>query len=369
MSNLQQSLQGLYQISQKINSKTEKISECSAFEVYPNDQVIPVGENEMLGGYVSVEIPACMTHNMIIRTYCPREKLDIVIDWGDGTKVTLADPNASGVSATTPDEDGDYTLNLEHTYTESAKYIVKIYGKNYYNFGHNFGYNYNNLICRIFSGDLPIASHLRNLSSVCTNALRLLKVVVNGYDAWIENVENMSNGFYACYNLLSATGFRQRTSMMTDKNLFTECNNLVTTDYKLKATYSRPGACGAVFGRCLKLAINDISKLLPDTGFIGSINFSEMFYDCSSISGTVPASKLWEDSNVTWINTSNAFTGCSAEIRAQVPTSWGGTNEQIQEKIDEGYFNYLTDTVLDAKLASINEQIQQLNEKIQALEV
>jgi len=330
----------------------------SSFEVYPNDQVIPVGDSVILGGYVSEEIPVNMTERLFVRTFCPREQLDVIIDWGDEATTDLSDLNATGITASTPDSKGEYLMYCEHTYEESKKYVVKIYGRNYFSFGHDE--TCSNLTCRIFSGDLPIALHLRNLSSVCVKALRLLKVVVNGYDAWIKNVENISGAFYMCYNLLSVTGFRQRTSMMCDQNLFQQCRNLVTTDYKLKTTYSRPGACDGVFGGCVKLAINDISKLLPDTGFIGSINFSKIFFNCSSISGTVPASKLWEDSKVTWINTSNAFTGCSEEIRAQVPISWGGTNQEIEDKLQSGYYNLVQKHTID----SINTKIRVVNDLV-----
>jgi hypothetical protein len=57
------------------------------------------------------------------------------------------------------------------------------------------------------------------------------------------------------------------------------------------------------------------------------------------MTGTVPASMLWENTNITWTNTSTAFTGCSDAIRAQVPTSWGGTNTEIEEKLQRGYWD------------------------------
>lgn len=63
-----------------------------------------------------------------------------------------------------------------------------------------------------------------------------------------------------------------------------------------------------------------------DNAFIGSTyDVRGLFQNCSLLSGIVPAEKLWDNSNITWVNTNKTFNGCSNEIREQVPTTWGGT--------------------------------------------
>ncbi len=50
-----------------------------------------------------------------------------------------------------------------------------------------------------------------------------------------------------------------------------------------------------------------------------------VFMNCPKLKGTPPAKLLWENPNFQYSSTNNAFTGCSDELRAKVPTSWGGT--------------------------------------------
>ena len=52
---------------------------------------------------------------------------------------------------------------------------------------------------------------------------------------------------------------------------------------------------------------------------------NKIFNGCAALTGTVPAELLWGDAGITWSDTSQAFAGCSAAIRAQVPEAWGGT--------------------------------------------
>jgi hypothetical protein len=76
-----------------------------------------------------------------------------------------------------------------------------------------------------------------------------------------------------------------------------------------------------------------------------------MFAGCSALVGTVPADKLWNNRNVIWTNTDTCFTGCSDEIRAQVPISWGGTaSDNIIEKSDAEKIEDLQRQINEIKL-------------------
>ena len=307
----------------------------SSFEVCPNDAIIPVGESELLGGYVNSAIPVGMRHDIRIHTYCALDKSDVVIDWGDGKFTKVADQTEGEVSIFDTASDGEISVLCSHTYESAGKYIVRIFGHKYYHFDHPTPSR--NLICRVFDGDLPMSSHLRHFGMICYGAARLLKVQLNGYDAWIQDVDNFSNCFHSCPNLVSVKGFRAINARQTDSCLFINNVNLVETDYQFPSTLTRSHGIRCVFENNPKLAV-DISKLFPVNGFTGTVNVERLFYGDIALTGIVPASKLWEDTDVIWVNTSDAFTGCSDAIRAQVPVSWGGTNTEIEAKLQSGYW-------------------------------
>ena len=70
---------------------------------------------------------------------------------------------------------------------------------------------------------------------------------------------------------------------------------------------------------------SDIETLLPKNGFIAKKLDFQAVFSSAKLTGTVPADILWKDKTIQWSNTERAFAGCPAEIRSQVPVSWGGT--------------------------------------------
>ena len=319
-------------------------SDYTAFEVFAHDYDIPVGECEELGGYVSNIIPASMTHNFVLRTMCQDyTKSDVVIDWGDGTTSTIAkgeynkDPENADASADVSNGEANYAFS--HTYTENGKYIVKIYGKQYYNICNEIrpagGYDTyicSSLICRVFDSDLPLASHLNNLSLMCAYSNALLYVNADGikYQYYI----NIAGIFRLCKNLLEIKGFKRNFINASCANALSSCSSLKKTDLQLplKSLYST--ACQETYAGCENLEV-DINSLIPDTQGVYLSNFSmdDTFLDCKKLYGTVPAEKLWNNKYVKWNATAYTFARCSDEIRAQVPVSWGGTNKLIDAEI------------------------------------
>lgn len=154
-------------------------SDCTAFEVYPHENILS-GESTELNGTITNEIPASMTHKFFIKSYSNAENNDIIIDWGDSSTSTIANNEFDSVTES-------YIYEVSHTYVSTGKYIVKIYGKDYYGLAGAETYStvdettglpteYNNLICRIFDEDLPVASNLIDFSDFCNHALMLLNV-------------------------------------------------------------------------------------------------------------------------------------------------------------------------------------------------
>lgn len=307
----------------------------TAFEVFAHDYDIPVGECEELGGYVNYALPAMMTHEFTIRSTDASENQNVIVDFGDGTIVNLKD--------IIPTESSEYAYSLSHTYSSNGKYIIKIYGNTYFAIkqAQDKNKSYNNILCRALTDDLPIASHLSNFSSFCLGAKHLiyLNITNPNFNFQYSNISTMC-GF--CTNLISATGFGLRNKLNCSYGyLFTYCYSLETTDLQIVSALEG-GGIGYIFRACKKLNIDVNSFFKYFMPFSGTtFNVNGMFTQCENIVGIVPGDKLWNNKNVNWTNTSTCFDKCSSEIRAQVPVSWGGTNQSIDNELlieDKNYY-------------------------------
>jgi hypothetical protein len=123
--------------------------------------------------------------------------------------------------------------------------------------------------------------------------------------------------------------------------MFGACLALAECDFRM-SPYVTGDHIDRVFDFCSSLTV-DINALLPAQKFqVSKLSVNNMFSN-SGITGTVPADKLREDSNIEWTDTETAFIGCSDEIRAQVPVSWGGTasDDIIEKSLEEKYNDLL----------------------------
>ena len=313
----------------------------TAFEVYANDTVIPVGYCEALGGEVREEIPVGMTHKFVVRGSTPQEEQDVVVDWGDGTIEELKNIIPASEIHKELDDDkyssGSYSViySMEHTNDKPGKYIVKVFGTTYKHIQCDEDADDGdqcNLICRIFDKDLPIASHLNTFDSMCRFAKRLLSVNLCGTGgSRFLMAYNVYMTFSDCTNLLSATGFNKYAKFKYIGGIFRGCSNLITTDFVIPQwTIS----CTAAFYGCVAL-VADVAKILPQgVGFSGtSIEVDRLFTYDSNLYGTVPAAMLWESTTVNFVGDkknglTQVFKKCSTELMAQVPTTWGGTKTE-----------------------------------------
>lgn len=309
---------------------TSVISDYTAFEVYATDTEIAAGSVDDVTGLTYAEaVPAGMTHHFALRTdvsVAKAAEADVVVDWGDGVRETFAD--AYGVDTQDWESDREVIYRMRHTYAAPGRYIVTISGKDYWNF-----YSPNEdagsgeyILSRVFDVDLPVASCVTNLTMACRWAQKLLRVrVPTGLDLF-ANRHNVAFLFTGCRNLVEAIGMKTKFRYARDvSSMFEDCNNLTTTDFELPVEVLKSTGYQHVFFGCGKLAV-DINTLLPKTGFANrKVDLSSTFYSCAALTGTVPADILWRDSSKLW-SAEAAFGGCSDAIRAQVPTSWGGTS-------------------------------------------
>lgn len=308
----------------------------TSYAVYANDKIIPTGYNADLDGEVKVAIPSGMTETVYIRSQS-KDKLasDVIIDWGDNTKSYISGYNGVPKEQTS-DNVHPYTYTMSHTYNKPGKYDVKIYGKDYFSLIHNE--KETNLLCECFDAKHNIASHIKNTASFAINAARLLKVAVPVYhNVW--NSINWSNCFKGCENLQSVKGFEQFVrTINTFSYMFYGCINLVTCDIVIQGGCM----CTATFANCYNLE-RDIDTILPTKvgGFYRkTINFNNTFLNCKklTLNNEVTVGKvLWNDLTNEFINTTAAFSTCSEDVRAKVPTSWGGTKviKTNLDKLDE----------------------------------
>ncbi|MBO4647327.1 MAG: hypothetical protein J5806_04145 [Lentisphaeria bacterium] len=333
-------------------------AEVTKFEVYATNAVIPAGTVDSDTGLAYAEdVPAGMSHYFRLRSDTPQAAQDVVIDWGDGTSSSLRNGDYDSIDDSEWASAGELVYNVHHTYATPGKYIVTITGKGYWGFQMGpFTDGGASILSRIFASDLPVASWVCNLANCCKNSTKLQRILIpTGMDMF-TNIHNASLIFTGCVNLLSATNFEtkfQYTRYVS--NMFYGCRNMTTCDFRIPQNSIKTNAYRSVFDGCAALNAN-IADLLPERGFDGvNVDISRCFYGCASLTGTVPASILWNDMRVIWTHT-NTFAGCSAAILAQVPVSWGGTASEVEDPhpITRSQVTPVIESKVDEAMQNIN---------------
>lgn len=350
-----------------VQDYVSNLADYTAFAVFPTDFEIPAGAvaemtedvqtklAEVYGDWVLSEsletaIPAQMTYMFNLYTINQDfDKSNIVVDWGDGTRSVVKNGDYLRIHPVNANY-GSSSIVMSHTYNTSGKYIVKIYGNDYYSIRHrisqgtsgaeaDFAGTYN-LVCECFSASLPLASHLKNASSMFYGGHRLLKVAATPYGFVLKNITGCSSMFFDCENLIIATGVNPAESSTTCYNtMFAQCYNLRECDLTFNPILGgKDYGLREVFGECRKLTRN-VEDFFPQAFLTREISELTTFMNCKNLTGTVPAKYLWEDTNIKWklsesydsdgSNKHGMFYRCSDGIRAQVPLSWGGTNADI----------------------------------------
>ena len=300
-------------------------NEYTAMEVYAHDFDITAGTvDDVTGLTYNYDVPASLTHRMRIRTGgSDNTKSDVIVDWGDGQVSSIAGGeylSADGASSQ------DYVM--EHTYAATGRYIIKIYGKDYYSVctpPSNMEPTKYYLLSRILEADLPVASNFTNFSSLCRYAYRLQKIAASDYHKSFAAVRNIANMCDTCVNLVSVTGLANQFLIVNAaSNVFKNCYSLSTLDFTLPAVVTS-GEMTNALQNCVALNIT-VQSLIPAGGFIGRLNIHDLFNNMRLLRGTLPAELLWNSDQVTWTDTTQVFWGAVPDdVRAQAPVSWGGT--------------------------------------------
>lgn len=326
--------------------KVMSLTDYTAFEVMPNKVAINPGTVDKDTGLTySISVPACTEHKFTLRSVQEPEDCDVVIDWGDGTVESIKEGNfVSHSSGKSYELSHDYSSKMNG---DIQRFIVKIYGKDYYTFRNNsyvttskdkysipsiVSSSYN-LISRIFDKDLPIASHVSNFASMCYGAMRLLKVNVPHSTKYITSGFNFSSTFQYCQNLKVVEGFEDNPIPCNSfvGNIFAYCLNLEKTDFVIPTSTN---TIGYIFYYCENLT-SDISKLIPSNGFaVDNVRSELAFAKTTKLTGSIPSKLLW-DSNKTFVKCSSAFRDSS--LKNQAPVSWGGTADDsiIEPSLEE----------------------------------
>jgi hypothetical protein len=310
-------------------------------------------------GYIGGRaVPKSMTERFVLLAKADWQSSDVEVDWGDGTRSLMRNgktPEARGDgfhdSSDYEDDWCDSHFMFSHTYAASGSYYVKITGRDYWGIRHYYSDLKNadgtskypdstadtrtpfNLVYDCLGHDTPVASCVRNLASFMNGSSRLLHLMMTETgDKSMTAAANWTSAFLDCANLVSARGFYfagyNLTGNQTVQRLFQRCTRLEIFDGTLPAYCTSVQGYRYIFQNCSRLRA-DIAGLLPSSGFLcRRIRALELFLNCSSLTGTVPADLLWNDTGIVWSDTANAFRGCSADLRAQVPVSWGGTLAQ-----------------------------------------
>ncbi len=354
-------------------SETKVQQPCTSYAVFPTDFDIPAGAitemdqviqdklAEVYGDWVlaeslAVAIPAQMTYKFNLSTMQQADECDVVVDWGDGTQSIVKNGDYERVAEQSR---GNRNIVLSHTYQTSGKYKVQILGKDYYAVRHQItmGFSgsdkdYNgtyNLVCDALNVGYELASHIQNGSSLFIYSNRLLKINAP-YLYPLRNITNCTSMFFGCENLIIAKYLIPHESPSTYiHEMFCYCRNLRETDFVIPCLFNA-GKSGMdnVFNECHNLEF-DIKNVISGPFIQTEIFANTTFRECYKMTGTVPAEYLWKDNRIKWkfavsndsqgSNQCGPFYGCSAEIRAQVPLLWGGTNtdevpaESIQDTV------------------------------------
>jgi hypothetical protein len=344
----------------------------TAFEVLATDTDIEAGtlikdvpqfaeditDGEVLAAKVRETIPACKGEHFVIKSSHKKDQIDVIVDWGDGTFEKLSDLSDDKIIGS--------NYHMFHMYENAGKYIIKIYGKKYWGFRTESAESnqlktdgYDNLLYKILEKDLPVASHLTNYSGLCRTSNRLIMLNMYAYSNFQIYAKHVDNLFSYSKNMVKAVGFNDTCNSWTQvSNTFIGCSSLIYTDFILPRMMISDGPADFCNG-CVNLK-KDITEFFPN-GFVLDRpgRARSMFASCQKLYGDVSkiAKYLW-DSEYPWnlptSSTQLPFIGCSDEIRAQVPVSWGGT---ASDDIIKGPLSNRV-TELEAKLAELEAKLK-----------
>lgn len=278
---------------------------------------------------------ASRRERFVIRTRVPTNDCDVVVSWGDGSTTSVRDfPWSYGRGGDcVVDDKGNTLLLVSHDYVSNGVFTVEILGTDYIGFRHQAGSDFDlsgrmsdaecSLVVQCLDLETPVSRHIVNLSSAFAGCRKILRVK-SDYAYPLVNVRNCATLFYACPNLKTVEGL---SAYGDASGMFKYCYALQHTSVFVTRDVTN---AATMYDGCTALA-DDVSKLVPGPMHrSAAVNVSRMFRNCPHVTANpMPAGFLWEDSEVMWSGTADAFSGCSDDVRSLVPVSWGGSNAAI----------------------------------------
>lgn len=288
------------------------------------------------------------THSFYIRTSSTQGRNRCFVDWGDGTRTNLSsttdvsedsyyrstknktDADLSGAyidSTETLNKMNEYNVSMVHQYENPGKYIVTIYGDDYWGLMSQKIAG-QNIISRVFDEDLPLNPCVRNLATWCISADMITSVYIpNYYDT--TNVINWTGCFQNCTGLTSFyAGDKNKLFtrvMYACAQFFSGCTNLKNTNVDLPVLITNQNYT-EFYNGCSKLEEN-ISTLIPASGLQCMCpNLTNAFKGCTKLTGNCSTVKhlLWESPTYSakW-TTTGCFT--NSGVKSTAIQKFGGT--------------------------------------------
>ena len=271
---------------------------------------------------------------------------DCVVDFGDGTKQIYTGNNSS--------------TNVEHSYSESNIYTIKITGNH-----SNFIASQNTIeIIQLADSVTSCVGMFTNCWSLTTipSTFTIPNSVTDCSYMFTEcsslttipstftipnSVTNCSYMFSGCSSLTTIPStFTIPNSVTNCSCMFSGCSSLTTIQEGFTLGNSVTD-CSAMFVNCSKITeipetliipdsvtncsdmfsvcsslTSDISNIWPEEfTYTETINVEDMFNGCSKVVGTVPADKLWNSGKT--FNSTGCFGNCTSLTNYNdIPAGW-----------------------------------------------
>ena len=245
---------------------------------------------------------------------------DCVVDFGDGTKQIYTGNNSS--------------TNVEHSYSESNIYTIKITGNH-----SNFIASQNTIeIIQLADSVTSCVGMFTNCWSLTTipSTFTIPNSVTDCSYMFTEcsslttipstftipnSVTNCSCMFSGCSSLTTIQeGFTLGNSVTDCSAMFVNCSKITEIPETLIIPDSVTN-CSDMFSVCSSLT-SDISNIWPEEfTYTETINVEDMFNGCSKVVGTVPADKLWNSGKT--FNSTGCFGNCTSLTNYNdIPAGW-----------------------------------------------
>lgn len=243
---------------------------------------------------------------------------DCIVEFGDGNKQVYSGNNQSTYVYYTYSTPGEYIVNIigNHSTFKAPSNIVEIISLS--NSITSCDYMFENCtmltnISENFQFPSSVTSCVSMFSGSAINSIPILFKFSN-------SITNCSSMFSMCNNLKEIPEtFILPNSIINCSTMFHLCSNLTAASENFKLPESITN-CSYMFDTCRALTLN-ISNIWPNSWKSNNIIMDNMFYECRSIIGIVPADKLWNSGKS--FSATGCFYNCTNLTNySEIPSNW-----------------------------------------------